>query len=325
MPRQARLDSPGTLHHVIVRGIEKRLIMNDECDRAAWLDRMARLAEDLSTPIYAWALMGNHTHILLKSGPAGLSTFMRKLLTGYAVYYNRRHDRLGHLFHNRYKSIIVEEDGYFRELVRYIHLNPLRANIVESLSQLDRYPWTGHSALMGNQKYKIQDTKFVLSFFGGNIPQARAQYRQFVKKGIDLGRQPELVGGGLIRSMGSWSKVKALRRIGQLEKSDTRILGTGAFVEQILKETDTQNKNRFSDIDRESAAAELIADQCRGAEIHSLALTGGSRQRRISNVRQTLACRLTGELGLSFAETARLLGVTTSAVAKIVNRKGKNK
>jgi len=137
MPRQARLDTPGTLHHVIVRGIEKRRIVDDQKDRENFIYRLGELASDTGTSIYSWALMTNHLHLLLHSGEKGLSSFMRRLLTGYAIEYNRRHKRHGHLFQNRYKSIVCDEDAYFLELVRYIHLNPLRA--VKPLRQASHY------------------------------------------------------------------------------------------------------------------------------------------------------------------------------------------
>jgi len=130
MPRQARLDAPGTLHHVIVRGIEKRPAqrgIDDRTDRDNFVSRLGQIASETETVIYAWALMTNHAHIFLRSGPYGLSKCMQRFLIGYAVTYNRRHHRYGHLFQNRYKSIVCDEDSYFRELVRYIHLNPLRA------------------------------------------------------------------------------------------------------------------------------------------------------------------------------------------------------
>ncbi len=140
MPRGARLDTPGTLHQVIVRGIERRNIVDDDQDRQNFVVRLGRVAAESHTAIYAWALMGNHAHVLMRSGPGGIAAFMRRILTGYAISYNRRHRRYGHLFQNRYKSIICEEEAYFTELVRYIHLNPLRAGIVDTLARLDRYP-----------------------------------------------------------------------------------------------------------------------------------------------------------------------------------------
>jgi REP element-mobilizing transposase RayT len=98
MPRGARLDTPGTLHYVIVRGIERRNIVDDDPDREDFVTRLGRLAEDSRTAVYAWALLDNHAHVLMRSGPSGISAFMRRLLTGYAVSYNRRHHRYGHLF-----------------------------------------------------------------------------------------------------------------------------------------------------------------------------------------------------------------------------------
>ena len=321
MPRSARLDSPGTLHHVMVRGIERRAIVEDDADRTRFVERMGRLSQDLQTPVYAWALMTNHAHILLRSGLAGISAFMRKLLTGYAGDYNRRHRRHGHLFQNRFKSIVVEEDTYFKELVRYIHLNPLRAGMVDSVNKLNYCRWSGHSVIMGRRTYDWQDTDYVLKWFGEKQKLSRQGYLQFNKKGILLGRQPHLVGGGLIRSAGGWSEVKALRRIGMRENFDERILGSGAFVTHVLQEAKLDDKYRLANLDREKLGTKTVEDYCRKAGIHVQALAGGSRQRPVSKVRRELACKLTDEFGFSFAESARLLGVSTSAVAKIMSRK----
>jgi len=154
----------------------------------------------------------------LRSAPSGIALLMRRLLTGYAVSYNRRHKRHGQLFQNRYKSIICQEDAYLQELVRYIHLNPLRAKIVIGLKELDRYSYSGHSALTGKKKRQWQDIEYVLGFFGPRVSEARKGYESYVKKGIPLGRRPELVGGGLIRSLGGWDEVKKMRLSGQEEE-----------------------------------------------------------------------------------------------------------
>jgi len=152
MPRQARLDAPGVLQHVMARGIERRKIFWDDKDRASFLERLALILEETQTQCYAWALIPNHFHILLRTGTTPLSTVMRRLMTGYAVTFNIRHRRSGHLFQNRYKSVVCEEDTYLLELTRYIHLNPLRAKLVEDLKALDKYSWTGHSAILGKRK-----------------------------------------------------------------------------------------------------------------------------------------------------------------------------
>ena len=152
MPRQARLDAPGVLQHVMARGIERRKIFWDDKDRSSFLERLALILEETQTQCYAWALIPNHFHLLLRTGPTPLSKVMRRLMTGYAVTFNKRHKRSGHLFQNRYKSVVCEEDPYLLELIRYIHLNPLRAGLVEDLKELNKYPWTGHSAILGRRK-----------------------------------------------------------------------------------------------------------------------------------------------------------------------------
>ena len=143
MPRQARIDAPGALHHIICRGIEGRDIFREDTDRNNFIKRLANILLETHTPCSAWCLMPNHFHLLLQTGGVPIATVMRRLLTGYAVSYNRKYRRHGHLFQNRYKSILCQEDPYFLELVRYIHLNPLRAKVVSTLSELDYYDYCG--------------------------------------------------------------------------------------------------------------------------------------------------------------------------------------
>lgn len=320
MPRTARLDAPGTLHHVIIRGIERRRIVDDDKDRQTFVDRLGQLSVDLDTSVYAWALMTNHAHMLIRSGAVGLSAFMRKLLTGYAINYNQRHNRHGHLFQNRYKSIVCEEDVYFKELVRYIHLNPLRAGLVDTMQKLDWYRWCGHSMIVGRRKNSWQAKGYVLRWFGGRKKEAVSKYRYFVKQGVAIGKQPNLVGGGLIRSAGGWSEMKALRRIGDRQASDQRILGGGGFVEQITKQIDLEKKYRLSGKDRVKKAKILINETCNKRSISREALKSGSRLGEVSKVRSELALLLVKEHGLTLAESARQLGVCTSAITKIIMR-----
>src|SRR5210317_1985300 len=196
MPRQARIDAPGALHHIIIRGIERKAIFKDNADRTNFLKRLSRIVLETETVCYAWVLMTNHVHLLLKTGLAPIATVMRRLLTGYAVSFNRRHRRHGQLFQNRYKSFLCEQQLYLMELVRYIHLNPLRATrMVTDLKALKSYRWCGHSALMGKAEAKFQDTEFVLKLFGQSFRQARRAYESYVSKGIKQGRRPDLVGG----------------------------------------------------------------------------------------------------------------------------------
>jgi REP element-mobilizing transposase RayT len=319
MPRGPRLDAPGTLHHVIVRGIERRAIVDDDKDRENFV-----IASDTETAIYAWALMTNHAHLLLRSSTAGLPTFMRRFLSGYAISYNRRHRRYGHLFQNRYKSIVCEEDYYFKELVRYIHLNPLRAGLVETLAKLDRYKWCGHSVIMNRCKNRWQDRRYVLKWFGRKERDAKKSYREFVKKGIALGKRPDLTGGGLIRSMGGWSIVKAMRNSGIKEESDARILGSGEFVSELIKHAEEKVKYQLPAVELQKTITAEIEIQCKKKKVAVAMLQSGSRRSPLPKLRRAIALKLIikliNEHGVSLAETARRLGISTSGVAQILRR-----
>jgi REP element-mobilizing transposase RayT len=132
----------------MVRGINRSRIFRDEKDKRRFLKRLGEAVKKGECSVYAWVLMDNHVHILFKSGRQGISTVMRRVLTWYAQYFNRRYRRRGHLFENRYKSVLCDEENYLLALVRYIHLNPVRARVVSTLRELDRYPWSGHGALI---------------------------------------------------------------------------------------------------------------------------------------------------------------------------------
>jgi REP element-mobilizing transposase RayT len=194
MPRVARLDIPGLLQHVIVRGVERREIFLSDYDRNQFLDRLSNLLIDTETLCYAWSLMPNHFHLLLLPVRFKLAVVMRRLLTGYAVTFNLIHNRMGHLFQNRYKSIVCDKEAYLIELIRYIHLNPIRAGLVNTLQDLDRYPWSGHAVLMGNRKMEGQVVEEILQLFGKTLLRARGKYRQFVADGLLMGRRSDLVG-----------------------------------------------------------------------------------------------------------------------------------
>lgn len=214
MPRKARIDAPGALHHIIVRGIERGVIFYDDIDRDRFIERFSRICIDTDTRCYAWSLIPNHLHLLLKTGTMPIRRIMQKLLTGYAVSFNRRHARTGYLFQNRYKSILCQEEPYLLELVRYIHLNPLRADIVADMNGLERFAYCGHGTLLGIRRQDWQNVQDVLHLFSFDLSVARTKYREFVAAGISMGRRNDLIGGGLIRNSGGWEQVIANRRTG---------------------------------------------------------------------------------------------------------------
>ena len=320
MPRQARLDVPGALHHIMVRGIDKTNIFRDDEDKARFLERLGQTVLEGKCTVYAWVLMDNHVHILFKSGKAGISTVMRKLLTWYALYFNRRYRRTGHLFENRYKSILCDEDNYLLALIRYIHLNPMRAGMVKTIEELDRYPWSGHSAVMNKQECPWMDTDYVLLQFNDTTRRARNAYRRFVQEGIGMGHQPELTGGGLVRSLGGWSQVQSAQRKGQKTEYDERILGSGDFVTAIFKEAEEKQIRQLKLRRSGRTISDIIREECKQSKVSAEELTRGNKRCKVSETRMTIARRSRNELGLSGAEIARHLGVNTSSINRALAR-----
>lgn len=320
MPRQARLDIPGALHHIMVRGINKKVIFRDPGDKAKFLERLGENIQEAKCSIYAWVIMDNHVHLLFRSGQKGISTVMRKQLTWYAQYFNKKKGRTGYLFENRYKSILCEEDNYFLSLVRYIHLNPVRAKIITTIKELDRYPWTGHRAIVNGEGCPWMDADYVLQQFGARKKAAQEAYREFVEEGLGMGRQPELTGGGLIRSAGGWSQVLSMRRKNRKEEADERILGSGDFVHQVMKEAEEKALRQMKLKNKGVTIDEIIEEECKNFQISRKEIEGGSRRAKASKARAVIARRCVEDIGLSAAEIARELGVNTSSITRALTR-----
>jgi putative transposase len=322
MPRTSRLDAPGVLHHVIIRGIEKKKIFRDEYDQERFVERLGNVLTQTETTCYAWALLSNHAHFLFRTGTVPVSKVMLRLLTGYAVYFNRRHKRHGVLFQNRYKSIICEEDSYFTELVRYIHLNPLRAGLVKTEAGLRNYPFCGHGAIAGVRTCLWQDTGYVLSYFGKQRSRARDIYMKYIHAGRNQGRRPELVGGGLLRSNGGWQELKK-RASGQMQewlKSDERILGGSDFVEQILAMAE-ESLCRETALKRAGYTLERLEQEVAnifGIAPEEICLPG--RQKDRVACRSLLCFWAARELKVPLTELARKFSLTVPAVSYAVKR-----
>lgn len=321
MPRKARIDIPGAVHHVIIRGIERRKIFRDDLDRNNFLDRLGTILLETSTSCYAWALLPNHAHLLLRTGKVPLATVMRRLLTGYAQYFNRRYRRHGQLFQNRYKSILCQEDHYLLELVRYLHLNPLRAKQVTDYGSLGAYAYSGHGTILGKKKTPWQDSAYVLGHFGKEVEVAAARkgYRDYVKEGIEKGRRPELVGGGMIRSLGGWKEIAGSRRDARL-KGDERILGESGFVLEALKvaEEEIERKGRLRAKGYDLKKLARKAAQVFGTAAEKLC--SGNKTPKEVQARSVVCYWAVQQLGMSATAVARELGLTQPAVSIAVRR-----
>ena len=316
MPRKARIDAPGAVHHIIMRGIERRKIFCSDSDRTDFIRRLSAITGETQTQCLAWAIIPNHVHLLLRTGRVPIALAMQRLLTGYAVSFNRKYRRHGQLFQNRYKSILCQEDRYLKELVRYIHLNPLRAGLVDGLKELERFAWCGHGALTGKCTNDWQEIEGVLKHFGKSRASAKRAYREFVGKGAAAGRQPELTGGGLIRSAGGWVAVKKLRKSGIRLKGDERILGDTDFVLDMLARAneDLAEKTRLRtegiDFDAVVSRVALLL----GLPIEAVRRRDKSPQ---SVKARRLICHFAhNELGLSTVAIAKRLKVHQSVVSR---------
>jgi len=320
MPRKSRIDAPEALHHIIARGIERRAIFRDDQDRDSFLERLGKNLVESRTPCYAWALLRNHFHILLRTGATPISTVMRRVLTGYAVDFNQRHHRQGHLFQNRFKSILCQEDPYLLELVRYIHLNPLRAGIVKGIESLGRYPYCGHSRLLGKGESKWQDTGYILRLFAKTVLTARRRYLTFVSEGVAQGRRPDLIGGGLMRSAGGWSAVKVLRRMGAYQKGDERILGNGEFVEEALAQAEERLERKYHLRAKGYDFGKVVNRVAELTGIDSAGVLSAGKYKRVLAARSILCFWAARELGMRQDELSRLLKISQPAVSMAVRR-----
>jgi len=320
MPRKSRIDAPGAFHHIIARGIERSDIFKDNTDRNNFLNRLGKIIKETNTCCYGWALIPNHFHLLLKTGDMPIATVMRRLLTGYAVSHNRRHSRSGHLFQNRYKSILCQEDTYLLELVRYIHLNPVRAGIVKDVKALNKYPFAGHSVIMGKVNYDWQDIKWILRLFGSKPLVARRRYREFVEKGISEGRRSDLIGGGLIRSSGGWSAVKAKRKARIFEKSDERILGDGDFVDQVLSASKEQMEKKYKLTAQGYDLDKIASKVCDIMHLEKFNIWATGKERIRVKARSLLCYWAVRDIGITMAELSRRLNLSLSGISLSVKR-----
>jgi len=315
--------------------------------------RLALILEKTQTQCYAWALIPNHFHLLLRTSLTPLSKVMRRLMTGYAITFNKRHKRSGHLFQNRYKSIVCEEDPYLLELIRYIHLNPLRAGLVKDLKELDKYPWTGHSAILGKkknplvpcpspknrftplncsegapkgiqlgpekpEKYLAEKTiEDVLLQFGDKLREARRRYRHFVKQGVDQGTRPELQGGGLVRSAGGDKRNLLGRKKEEWELSDERILGSGDFVNEALMKAGKDWEKRQGD---KISLPELVEKIASHLDLKTERIISASRRKEISEARALVCHFAINNLSYSASEVARSLAISRVNAGRCAER-----
>jgi putative transposase len=183
MARPLRVEYPGAFYHVINRGNIQEKLFKSPRDHEKFLQYLEKAAERFAVIVHTYCLMGNHYHLLLETAEPNLSVTMQWLNVSYATYFNRKHRRKGHLFQGRFKAILIDAEAYLKHLSRYIHLNPVRAKIIDTPEQ---YRWSSYSAFIGKKKSpKFLKTDWLLSNFGNNKKEARKNYKEFIE-GVDI-------------------------------------------------------------------------------------------------------------------------------------------
>jgi putative transposase len=178
MARQLRIEFEGAFYHITSGGNLRGAVFFEDNDRRTFLEILTKTKERYSYLLHAYALMGNHYHLLIETPKANISRIMQNVNTSYTVYINRRYQRSGHLFQGRYKGIIVDKDEYLATLSRYIHLNPVRVGIV---MKPEEYKWTSYRAYIEKKvEQQVVDTDETLAVFSGKRGKAKEKYRAFI-------------------------------------------------------------------------------------------------------------------------------------------------
>ncbi len=236
MARKPRIYFPGAFYHVITRGNRRQGIFLDEKDFKQFLDYLSDCKSRFHFRFYAYALMRNHLHLLIEVEDTSLSRIMQSLLFGYSRYFNRRYGEVGHLFQGRYRAILCDKDAYLLELVRYIHLNPVRAKVVKGPED---YAWTSHLSYLGRGGEPLIDEGFVLDRFSDKRSLGRRRYRQFVWEGLSSGHEEK------------YYQVKEQRYLGEdsfIERIETGRKEAESWVYDVSLEAISQEVSRATGI-----------------------------------------------------------------------------
>lgn len=316
MNYKKRPDFPNALHHVMARGVARQKIFTDSNDYQLFLKKLGNCLQRNNVKCFAWALMPNHFHLLVQRTTVPIHKFMQSFLISYAMYYNCRHQRPGHLFQNRFKSILCQHDKYLFTLIKYIHLNPLRAKLVGNLDELKLFPWCGHGALMGNEVYPWHDVDFVSQLFDEDKGVAGNSYAEFMRSGLSEKEMDYARYGKVVKTKDvGWKSTSSLTEQ-EKKQADVGILGDQYFIQNALSKrkmiVPVNDKDFvFDDIIRQAADVFNISFQL---------IFTNRRQVEVVQAR-SLVCAWSIDVFQRLPdEVALYLGVTTKTVYRLVNR-----
>ncbi len=299
MGRSPRYAAPDTVYHVICRGNNRQDIFIDNHDYFKYLELWRKYKNELAFEVYAYVLMTNHVHWLIKTGPVSLSEIMHRVHSTYARWFNHRHDRVGHLFQDRYKSIICSSDSYILMLARYIHLNPVRAGLVP---KIHIYPWSSYPSYCGRDD-PLVNTRFLLSYFSQDIQKARLSFIQFIQEGIDSNEAP-------------MEKPPSQKEKRQLMPSTTAEPATQISVD----ESSGKSRKSYGEINLDNIAAWI--QNATGVTVQEL--REKSQKRAIVLARNLFIRIAVGEAGIKRSRVAKYLDKDRSLITKVLEKWANN-
>jgi len=287
MARKPRIHLPGGLYHVILRGNDGQPVFHTDDDRYRFYLLLQEGTCRFGYRVHAFCLMTNHIHLALQTGDMPLSRGLQNLSFRYTRWINWREKRTGHLFQGRYKAVLVDCDSYLLELVRYIHLNPVRAGMVD---EPEKYPWSSHRAYLGKELLQWLTTDWMLGQFGKSVIKARAGYKTFVLDGLGEEHRPEFHGGG----------------------EDSRLLGDDSFMDKCLASC--------GDTPLRLTTREIVDKVCQAYNIDEAALKMQSQQRVASEARAVIGW-LARELGCAtLSDVGKLVNRDVGSISSAVRR-----
>lgn len=318
MARKMRPDWEDALHHIMVRGIDGKGIFQEGSDKSDLIERFDELVPEMDVNIYAWVIMPNHFHLLVRTGNEPIYRFMHRLLTGYAVSYNLRNDRKGYVFQGRFKSILVQEEMYFLNLMKYIHLNPLKAGLVTSFRELQEYRWCGHGSIMGVCKYPWHNRLYALSKFGTSIFDSTSRYMKYVSEEICNKTMDELRLGTYILGKQGICDL-AQESYGDDRRGCCRVLGNKEFAVSTMNRLKLMGNRIVRDReDTHRKVVRLFTWVADNMGFSTQVILGNTRNPELSDSRALIAWVLSDHLGLSQSDCAGILRMSRSGVRKAI-------
>lgn len=294
MARRVRVEVEGGLYHVITRGVDRQDIFHCAEDHAKFIGLLSAVKGRLPFYLYAYCLMTNHIHLLIERMTDDIGRIMQRVLTGYAQYYNRRYHHSGHVLQGRHKAILCQSDAYLTELVRYIHLNPVRAKMVE---RPEEYPHSSHRGYLALEPVGIVDVDPVLRHFGPRKRLAMERFAQFVDGGIEIGHEDKFYA------------------------TDSGMLGSDEFVDSMIHRIGEHDVFAGARRRNELKAAngfdtqKLLAIVEKAFQIPKEDLCSRGKRSGLVEAKEVLI--LSGRrLGASLAEMSDLLGVNASTASR---------